>query len=67
MQIGELVVGTSGHLARAAAGKPLAVTRRGRDYVTIVPTELWRRAMEALIAAGDPVADELIAREESVA
>lgn len=49
VNIGEFVVGTSGHMnAVRESQAPLDVRNAGMDHVTVVPTDLWRRAERAL-------------------
>lgn len=49
MNVAEFAVGTSAHLSSVrATQEPLEVQRRNRDHVTVVPTELWREAEQAL-------------------
>lgn len=49
MNVAEFVVGTSSHLSSVRTNQqPLEVQRRNRDHVTVVPTELWREAEQAL-------------------
>lgn len=55
MNIGKFVVGTSGHLNTVRERQlPLDVQNAGMEHVTVVPTDLWRKAQRAL-----EVADQL--------
>lgn len=49
MNVTEFVTGTSSHLVHVRdTQQPLEVQRHSRDHVTVVPTELWREAEQAL-------------------